>query len=283
MLTPTIFKSFGHLRFSSHEKVNRVPSTHVFKPTDFAVTGYPVEFEDPDYVHVHVAVKDQNHWQVVKASAGFNVGSLSLRPNHGESFDLLAFPVDPRMTAEDINGATHIFANADNTGWLFSHASPANHHDHEITLMAGIDGVFQPLFRQYHVDVITGANLNIKQRATALYALLSQFYGEVINLARKNARAVVLGHRHKTLHPEEGHLHSEIKTAFEATKTKWLADRATDATKLATAFTYIGTVLTIPTPETRWDKAARLEAEAKKKKAAAEAEATQTPTESSGQ
>ena len=200
-----------------------------------------------------------------------------------EAADILAFPIDPRMTAADINGATDVFANADNTGWLFGHASEGNHADHEITLMAGIDGVFQPLFRQYHVDLINGVSLNIKQRATTLYALLSQFYGEVIDLARKNARAVVLGHRHKDLHPENGHLHSEIKVAFEATKAKWLTGRGTDATQLATAFTYIGNVLTIPTPETRWDKAARLEAEAKKKAAAETEASTETPSESSGQ
>ena len=40
------------------------------------------------------------------------------------------------------------------------------------------------------------------------------------------------------------------------------------------AFTYVGNILTIPNPESRWDRAARLEAEAKKKKAAAEAEAS---------
>lgn len=197
--------------------------------------------------------------------------------------DAIAVGIDPRMTREDIEGATRIFKNADNTGWLFAHSNTGHHADHELQLMACIDGVFQPYFRQLHVDVIDGANLNIKQRATNLYSLLSQFYGEVIALARTNARAVLLGHRHREAHPAEGHLHSEIKTAFAAVKATWIKTRKADATKLAPAFAYVGNILTIPSPETRWDRAARLEAEAKKK-AAAEAEAsTQTPTESSGE
>ena len=189
------------------------------------------------------------------------------------------------MTREDIEGATRIYANADNTGWLFAHANHGHHHDHEINLMAGIDGIFQPVFRQYNVDHITGANDAAKLRAANQYKLLSQFYGEVVGLARTNARAKHLGERHKDPHPENGHIHSEIKVAYEATNTKWKASKQkTELALIAGAFTYIETALTIPTPETRWDKAARLEAEAKKKKAAAEAEtSTQTPTESSGQ
>ena len=128
------------------------------------------------------------------------------------------------------------------------------------------------------MDVITGGNLSIKQRATDLYALLGQFYGEVIAEARKNARAKHLGERHKGV--GAGHIHSEIVVAYEAIKAKWKTDKAADATKLAGAFLYIDGVLAIPTPETRWDKAARLAAEAKKKAAEAAAEETTQTTPS---
>ena len=227
------------------------------------------------------------HWFVADAIfAHQESDTIYVECNTSIACDAVAVSIDPRMTREDIEGATRIFKNADNTGWLFAHSNTGHHADHELQLMACIDGVFQPYFRQLHVDVIDGANRNIKQRATRLYSLLSQFYGEVIALARTNARAVLLGHRHREAHPAEGHLHSEIKTAFDAVRAKWIKTRKSEATDLTPAFTYVGNILTIPNPESRWDRAARLEAEAKKKKAAAEAEAstqTPTPTESSGE
>ena len=222
------------------------------------------------------------HWFLADG-VFYRIGSEIHFDANSDPCDAIALGIDSRMTREDIEGATRIFKNADNTGWLFAHSNTGHHADHELQLMACIDGVFQPYFRQLHVDVIDGANLNIKQRATELYSLLSQFYGEVIALARTNARAVLLGHRHREAHPAEGHLHSEIKTAFAAVRAKWIKTRKADATKLAPSFAYVSNILTIPSPETRWDRAARLEAEAKKK-AAAEAEtSTQTPTESSGE
>ena len=104
------------------------------------------------------------------------------------------------------------------------------------------------MFRQYHVDVISGANFEAKNRAANLFALLSTFYGEVIGLARTNARAKHLGEREQNPLPLDGHILVEAKTAFDTIKAKWEADRAADATKLATAFTYISNALAIPDP-----------------------------------
>ena len=216
-----------------------------------------------------VAIKHtlDRHW--FTADAGYVVNhqhrELLVLINTDQACDEMAFGVDPRMTKEDVDGATRIYKNETNDGWLFAHSDVGHHHDHEIQLMAGIDGLIQPMFRQYHVDVISGATIDVKNRAAELYKLLSIFYGEMVGLARKNARAVLLGTRHKEIHPEAGHLHTEIKAAFEDTKTEWETNRASDATKLRTAFTYISNVLTIPDPEPRWVRQARLDAEAKKK------------------
>ena len=184
-----------------------------------------------------VAVRNtvDRHWFIADAIFVHDDDTLYVEAN-SKPCDALALGIDSRMTREDIDGATHIFKNADNTGWLFAHSNTGHHADHELQLMACIDGVFQPYFRQLHVDVIDGANLNIKQRATRLYSLLSQFYGEVIALARTNARAVLLGHRHKEAHPAEGHLHSEIKTAFDAVRASWIKTRKSDATDPYTGF-----------------------------------------------
>ena len=220
------------------------------------------------------------YWILIDAAAFIEHGSLVILSDNQEGCDEIAFGIDPRMTREDIEGATRIYKNENNTGWLFAHSNTGHHADHEIALVAGIDGIMQPFFRQYHVDVIMGANLTAKERAANQYKLLSIFYGECVGLARKNARTKHLGERHKDPHPAEGYIHSEIKVAYEATKAEWETNRAKDVALIQGAFTYITTALAIPNPETRWDKAARLAAEAKKKAEAAAQE--QTNQESSG-
>ena len=280
MLIPTLYKNNGEGFFITQGD-NKIPKDHVVKLSDFTIKDYPITRNGHDNVSTGIALKDQNYWHIIKCSVGYRLGDMDAVPPGIEYFNEWAFPIDQRMTAEDIEGASHIFKNADNTGWLFSHANHGNHADHEITLMAGIDGIMQPMFRQYHVDVIMGANLAAKERAANQYKLLSLFYGEVVGLARKNARTKHLGERHKDPHPENGHIHSEIKVAYEATKAEWETNRAADVVKIQGAFTYIGTALTIPNAETRWDKAARIEAEKKKKAAeaaAAEEQATNQDT-----
>ena len=150
------------------------------------------------------------HWFV--ADSVFNQGNsdqVYIDCDTDQPCDAIALRIDPPHDPRRHRRRNPHLQERRQHGWLFAHSNTGHHADHELQLMACIDGVFQPYFRQLHVDVIDGANLNIKQRATRLYSLLSQFYGEVIALARTNARAVLLGHRHREVHPAEGHLHSE--------------------------------------------------------------------------
>ena len=155
----------------------------------------------------YAAVRANGKWKTVRAFANRWVAgsriTIHLYDKDEVGVESLAFPIDSRMKQIDIDGASHIYKNDDNTGWLFSHASPGEHHDHEINLLSGIDGIMQPMFRQYHVDVITGANFEAKNRAANLFKLLSEFYGEVVGVARTNARAKYLGERHKDFFPEQ--------------------------------------------------------------------------------
>ena len=227
----------------------------------------------------YIATQDESGtWRTTRAFADIFDNKVHVHAYDTDELyaDRMAFPIDPRMTQLDIDGATHIYKNEDNTGWLFAHATPGKHHDHEINLISGIDGLMQPMFRQYHVDVITGANFEAKNRAANLFALLSTFYGEVIGIAKTNARAKYLGEREQKPLPVDGHILVEAKTAFEAIIAKWKANRPADANKLTTAFTYITNALAIPDPETRWDKEARIKA-AKKAEEAASTESSENP------
>ena len=282
MVTPIILE-LNDLGDYSSDGTKAVPKDHATVARDFAIPSLPSAVV-PDNTHSTTgwaALKNEGRWFAVECYFNHGIGFVHTRPKNKKIYDCMALPIDPRMKREDIDGAVDVFLNADNTGWLFGHAGVGHHHDHEINLMAGIDAVMQPMFRQYTVDFITGKNAQAKRRASGLYSLLSIFYGEVLGLARTNARAKHLGERHKDTHPDTGPLHTEIKAAFDAIKMKWEVDRRADATKLGTAFTYITNALVIPTPETRWDKAARLEAEAKAKKAKEAAEAAESASDSS--
>ena len=225
----------------------------------------------------YCAVNLDGQWQVKEITIQVHdLVEFSIPEDIYHAFSKIAFPIDPRMTEQDIAGATHIYPNTANTGWLFGHAGTGHHHDHELLLITTIDGIMQPVFRQYQADLYDGKSAPARNRAKERFTLLSEFYGMVLSEARKLARTKHHGERHKDLHPETGHLHTEISVAYTTIKTKWEAEKATDAAKISVAFTYIENVLNIPTPETRWDMAARLEAEAK---AAADAAAAETAPE----
>ncbi len=189
---------------------------------------------------------------------------------------LMYYPIDPRIIETDIVGAIKAYANADNTGWLFAHTDAGTHHDYELKLLATLDGVMQPLFRQAQVDLNkTGNSEPTIARLKNLYDLLSQFYGQCIVEARKRARAVWLGYREQYPHPANGYLDEDITQAIHTVEASWKPNRQKDLDALGGSLRYLRTSLTMPAVETRWDKIARLNAEAKAK-AEAEAEGSES-------
>ena len=131
--------------------------------------------------------------------------------------------------------------------------------------------MFQPYFRQLQVDE---RNPSLAAVAGQRFVALSSFYGEVIVQARLQARAIFLGEREQMDHPAEGWLDRDITNAITTIQAKWKADtsKMVALSHVAPAITYFLQSLTMPSVETRWDRAARIAAEeaAKKKKAEAE-------------
>ena len=184
----------------------------------------------------------------------------SLATGSHELVMTIYYPLDPAITVEDIEGARFAYMNADSSGWLFAHTREGTHHDYELMLMGAIDGVFQPYFRQLQVDAL---NTSTRTSANDRFKLLSEFYGSVVVEARKIARGTYLGEREQSAHPREGWLDKDITAAVLAVRAKWAETRATDAATLSAALTYVERSLTMPSVETRWDRAARLKREAK--------------------
>ena len=200
------------------------------------------------------------------------LGSLATSQPHETAMELY-FPIDPRVKEIDVVGAVEAYPNEDNTAWLFRHTQEGTHHDYELTLISAVDGVTQPLMRQYHVDMLTGGSESARSQAQRRFVLMSGFYGEVVNEARKIARAVYLGEREQKAHPREGWLDRDITAAVAKVKASWTKTKANDLAHVATGVTYIENSLTMPTVETRIQQAERLAKEAK----AAEAAAAETP------
>ena len=192
-----------------------------------------------------------------------------------ERIGVAYYPVDPRLIESDVAGAIRAYPNETHgTHWLFQHTDEGTHHDYELRLLSACDGVFQPYFRQLTVD---GFSTSATARATARnrFTLLSEFYGDVIQAARTAARATFLGEREQQAHPKEGWLDRDITTAVNAVEAAWKADtdRApTNLLDLSQAIIYLKRSLAMPSVETRWDRAARLEAERKAAEAAVAAE-----------
>ena len=171
-----------------------------------------------------------------------------------------AFPIDPRMTKADIEGANRIEANSTNDGWLFFHTEPGTHHDHEIQVVSAISGLIEPLICKYQLDVLDADSDTKKKKARDGIAALKVFYNLLLTNAQKVSRSAYLGQRVKEPHPAKGHLHNDLVSTYNAAKME-LSKNRTKALK--DDLDLMDNILAMQTPETRWDMAARIEAEKK--------------------
>ena len=80
------------------------------------------------------------------------------------------------------------------------------------------------------------------------------FYGDTLAEAVRLSQTAHLGARHWEPHPEEGHLHTEVKTAIDNVTAKWRMDSPTELADVNLA--YLSGVMTIPKAKTPWEIAA---------------------------
>ena len=67
---------------------------------------------------------------------------------------IVHYPIDPRMTAADVRGATRAYANETNDGWLFAHTDADHHHDHEHLLLSAVSEAFDEEERKLHKELM---------------------------------------------------------------------------------------------------------------------------------
>lgn len=187
----------------------------------------------------------------------------------------LYYPIDPRTTRKDWEGATRAYANETNTGWLPAHADADHMHDREVELRAGIVAVFQPQLDNLLQAVLTatdnkprdwpiGTPWETRQTRRLRFQKLIEFRDAAITCAITEARERHIGWYHQ--HPEESHLHHLVHDCITTTLAK-----AGDAYTVVYGEIRAAAVsLALHPYETRWDRAARLKAEAAKAAAAAQ-------------
>ena len=193
----------------------------------------------------------------------------------------VAFPIDPRMTREDIEGATQIYQNDEGTGWLFAHADDGHHHDRELQVESIVSDLFEDILSDILTDVMTsiinGHQKNQQIARLAKHQHTIGFRKDALSYVRNAERTLHIGQHIQDTDPH--YLHKMALTAISETKRYWQAEKASEWNAVEFNVDQVITRLTnLHTYETRWDKAARIEAEAKAaaEKAAAEAEATDT-------
>ena len=215
------------------------------------------------YYRGYAAIRYHETWHaepvgIIDYSPQFNVGC----DGHGDRFRAIAYPVDRRMLLTDVEGATEISPNEDNTAWIFRHTKSGPHQDHELALIGALVGAFYPVILQYQVDALSGPTAEARTRGNMLLVLLASFYGDVLTAARVLARSKHLGERHKDPHPDNGHVSTEVLASIEATRAKWESTRSSDLASISAALTFVKRVTDPHDPETRWGIVERLAAAA---------------------
>ena len=170
--------------------------------------------------------------------------------------DRIAFPIDPRVKEIDVTGACHIYENEKNTGWLFAHATPEDHHERLLLTEAVITTVFEELLSERLNHFLVGLHRDIASNQRlgrlAIYEHIRLFKGDCAKIARYNEHQLYIGqHVHE---PEKYDIYSMCQKALKDTKKKWTAEKPAELNQISRHLTSIETRLTTrPKHKRRWE------------------------------
>ena len=223
----------------------------------------------------YIAVRDAKdhgrfHLRWVKLRLGGNY-----RPAHTEPHGWLYQPIDPSMTADDIEGSTYAL---DKDGkWLFAHCSPEEQVDFAADVQTFCVDQFATAIARANLKVHEATNTRVKAVAFAKLAALVSFAEAVGAEAHKSVVTATLGFFHKD--PHQDHRRDLAVASIDAVLAAWAVAGETDkAIRLdrsnvnSTALAIRGVLQASHSIEWRHVRGARLKAEAA-------AENTDPPTE----
>ena len=256
------------------------PTTQFITPPDAVLKGIPptVDIETLS-INATMVVWNGNEFEAILAESwGWNTQppyqiwpTVKWYDNAPyEKNMLMYYPIDQRTTVDDVRGATIAYPNETNTGWLFAHCDEDAMIDYEKELAAAVVGEFAEAIDAAQVKVNESTNATVRAQAVGNHLALVAYRDAVVESVVTWCRTLHIGWQEQN--PHEAHVHFPVLRAIQAVATAWQADRAADYGKVNAKVAAIIKGLSKPhTYETRWDKAARIEAERKAAEAEAEA------------
>lgn len=278
MITPDVSYHNSH---DNGEFTIRVPNGYKHNNLDFAVPSLGIVDNDEWSKKGYLAVLRNEGWTVSEAILSQSYAQFfSASCSDGIHTIAMAYPIDPAMTRQDIEGATKIYRNSTNTGWLFAHAEDAHHHDRIFTLESIMTTAFQDVLdgkMQQTLAIVTKPPSTARPvigdpgsgNAKAYYLqwnTIVEFRKECVKWVREYEKILHIGQH---IQEDDLYVHDQLTRAIAQAKKVWTRDKADDLSSISAELAIVeGKINTLHTFETRWAKAARVTAEAKKAAAA---------------
>ena len=285
MLRPTIIENRFDSSFYILSKDSVIPKGYTANKSELFIPNQPITVKYENQFKGFAALQDVDKWYVKEITATVYPGSLLAGFTEQKHFNAWAVPIDPRMTLDDINGATRIYPNDTNTGWLFAHAHENDHHERVILLEAIMHTLFEDLVHSKLEDVlkkVVGSDNPSPQAGTELLYTYNSQFGSLSNysnlIAFRQECVKWCSETEKLLHlgqhvqEDDHYLQHQLVRAIKQAKLIWKADTG-KARSLATIESQVDAIIarveTDHEIDTRWVKAAKAEAARKAAEAAA--------------
>ena len=285
MIKPTIVNESGF--GDSCSFTFPLPQGYVLDKDDFTMnTIEKIAWDVNSAIELYgIAVLHIGGWEIERGYfIAPTAGYLSIYCTERKHRTAIAFPIDPRMTRADIEGAKKIYPNADDTGWLFAHARPEDHHDRSLVVQAIVSAAFEKAvgdrLNEMFVLIVNDRSSSQQRGKLIEYDAIKSFREACIHWVREYEKALHVGEH---IQEEGHHYHLVALKSITETKRHWVAEKADDWSHVGGLVDKIISVMqsgNAHSHETRWDKAKRLAEEAKKA-ASAETQTETTPDDSS--
>ena len=247
------------------------PEGYEYNQQDYFVQllgSEPIE-SNPKILKGYIATLHIDGWRAVEGISRKRNGFISIYCFNDDFATKLAFPVDPAMTAKDINGATIIEPNASNNGWIFAHATKAEHFDRiwlASTAMSSIfDRVMEDKLQQTLASMLNNPSTSQQRGVYLRWADMLDFKKDCTSYCVRFEKLLYLG-QHK--HQAGLNLRDMLLLCIKHVKTEWqkVEDKFDDVAGDVNSI--IAALEADHDWETRWEQEARHKREAAARAAA---------------
>ena len=181
------------------------PEGYTYKHSDFFMAGdeeIRSAWTDRYTPAKKAAIERANGWTVEWVAARVYTNYVTFSCESKIFAFRMAYPIDPAMTEKDINGATIIYPNASSDGWLFAHATKAEHIDRiwlASTAMSSIfDRVMEDRLQQTLASIINNPQTNQQRGVYLKWADMLDFKKDCTSYCVRFEKLLYLGqHKHQ--------------------------------------------------------------------------------------